>query len=195
MPVTPAAPLDVPSMGDGAAAWSGLCAALSQRARLDARIVELTGVVARSGTIEALEGVVLDTALGLVHRLPAADRSMLLTAADVLADMPATARLFADAVVSWGQVRGIVADAKRLSRADRAVLDGQVGASADLFATLDSDDAVDAVRVAAHELRDRAAAQRSEDRGEGELFLGSAGDVRARQDLRRVGQRVVGGGA
>src|SRR5688572_654857 len=103
-------PVSAPTMGDGAQAWTDLCATLRQRAELDARIVELTGQVQRSGTIETLEGVTLDTALSLVHRLPAAERGMLLTAADVLADMPATMALLKEQVLSWGQVRGIVAE-------------------------------------------------------------------------------------
>jgi hypothetical protein len=52
---------DAPTLTQGAEAWSRLCDRLAQRARLDAEIVELTGVVARSGTIEKLEGEPLDT--------------------------------------------------------------------------------------------------------------------------------------
>lgn len=166
----PAAP-DAPTLTQGAEAWSRLCERMAQRARLDAEIVELTGVVQRSGTIEALEGVPLDTALNLVHRMPRADRSMQLTAADVLADMPATARLFRAGELAWGQVRGIVAEAMRLSRADRGVLDARIGASADRFEKLDPDDALDAIRIAAEELRDVRKTERAEDRVQRANFI------------------------
>lgn len=119
-----------------------MCALLAERARLDAEIVELTGRVQRSGTIEAIEGVPLDTALNLVHRFTGGDRAMLLTAADVLADMPATMGLLKASVLSWSQVRGIVAEAKRLSRDDRGVLDAHIAASAQDLPKMDPDDAV-----------------------------------------------------
>jgi hypothetical protein len=162
---------DAPTLTQGAEAWGRLCARLAQRARLDAEIIELTGVVARSGTIEKLEGVPLDTALNLVHRMPAADRSMQLTAADVLADMPATTGLFRAGELSWGQVRAIVIEARRLSRDERGALDALIGASTDRFAKLDPDDAIDAVRIAAEELRDVRATERAEDRAERANFL------------------------
>ncbi|HEX2212989.1 MAG TPA: DUF222 domain-containing protein, partial [Mycobacterium sp.] len=164
-------PQSAPTLTDGVAAWSALCDRLAQRAALDAQIVELTGAVQRSGTIEAVEGVALDTALNLVHRLPASERGMMLTAADVLADMPATMRLLHDRVLSWGQVRGIVAEAKRLSRHDRAVLDAHIDASADMFAKVDPDDAVDAVRIVATELRGIRQAERAEERVERSNFV------------------------
>ncbi|HVM19645.1 MAG TPA: DUF222 domain-containing protein [Egibacteraceae bacterium] len=151
-----------PTMAEGAAAWSELSAALSARARLDARIVGLAGQVVSSGTIERIEGLPLEQVLGLTHRLPHADRSMLLTAAEVLRDMPATGRLFAEGVLSWGQVRGIVAEAKRLPREQRGELDAMIGASADLFAKWDPDTAVDAVRVAAMGIRGEQTVQRNE---------------------------------
>lgn len=162
---------DAPSLTDGAQTWSTLCERLAQRARLDAEIVELTGRLQRSGTIEMLEGVTLDTALNLVHRLPGADRAMQLTAAEVLADMPATLGRFKAQELSWGQVRGIVAEARRLTREDRAALDARIDASADLFGKMDPDDAIDAVRVAAAELRDIRQVERAEERVERGNFV------------------------
>ena len=158
-------------MGDGAQAWAELCATLRQRAELDARIIELTGQVQRSGTIETLEGVTLDTALNLVHRLPAAERGMLLTAVDVLRDMPETMALLKAQVLSWGQVRSIVAEVKRLSNAARAIVDAHIVASQDLFAKLDPDDALDAVRIVVQEVRGLRAVERSEDREQRSGFL------------------------
>ena len=153
---------DAPTLTEGAAAWSALCEAIEQRARLDARIVELTGAVQRSGTIEALEGVTLDTALNLVHRLPGADRSMQITAAEVLRDMPATMGLFKAAQLSWGQVRGIVAEVRRLPRELRAIVDARIGASRDRLAKMDPDDLIDQVIVCVQELRDSGAVLRAQ---------------------------------
>lgn len=170
-PSAPASAPDAPTLTDGAQAWSELCELSARRARLDARIVELTGIVARSGTIETLEGVTLDTALNLVTRAPSSDRAMQLTAADVLRDMPATMRLFAAGQLSWGQVRAIVAEAKRFGRDARLQLDARIGASADLFSKMDPDDAIDAVRIAAEELRDPRATERREERHEAANFL------------------------
>lgn len=151
-----------PTMTGGAEAWSQLCAALSARAKLDARIVTLAGRVQRSGTIERIEGLTLDAALSLTHRLPSADRSMLLTAAHVLADMHETRRLFEAEELSWGQVRAVVAEARRLSAEERAALDERIGLSQDMFSKWDPDEAIDQVRIAVEELRDPRAAERSE---------------------------------
>lgn len=153
---------DAPTMAEGAEAWSQLSETLNELARLQARVVTLAGRVVRSGTIERIEGLTLDTTLSLTHRLTQADRSMLLTASDVLADMPTTAALYRSGALSWGQVRGIAADAKRLSKKQRVELDAWVAASVDLLEKMDPDDAVDAVRVTVEELRDRRAVERSE---------------------------------
>ena len=162
---------DAPTLTEGAAAWSALCDRLAQRARLDAEIVELTGVVQRSGTIESLEGVTLDTALNLVHRLPGADRAMQLTAADVLRDMPATAELFKAGVLSWGQVRGIVVQVRRLPRELRAIIDARIDASRDRLPKMDPDDLVDQVAVCVQDLRDAGAVQRAQRNIERRNFL------------------------
>lgn len=164
---------DAPTMSEGAEAWSQLCAKMAQRARLDAEIVELTGRVQRSGTIEELEGISLDTALHLVHRLPSADRAMQLTAAEVLADMPTTAALFSNADLSWGQVRGIVTEAKRLSRDARAALDSWIAASQDRLQKMDPDDVVDGARAVVLELRNLRSVERSEaEQARGNFFWG-----------------------
>ena len=164
-------PEDAPSLAEGAEVWSRLSARLQDRARLDAEIVELTGRLARSGTIESLEGLTMDAALAVAHRLPQADRSMLVTAADVLADMPETRALFAVGRLSWGQIRGIVGEVRRLGRAERGIIDTRIGMSADRLPHMDPDDVVDATRVAAAELRDRRSVERSEDRVERGNFI------------------------
>ena len=161
-PVSPLFDADAPTLTVGVAAWSALCAKLEGRAALDAQIIDLAGRVQRSGTIESIEGVTLDTALNWVHRMPRAERAMLLNAADVLADMPLLSRLLRTGQVSWGQVRGIVDEAKRLSKAARAMLDERIGASPDRFEKLDADDAVDAVRVEAADLKNLRSVERRE---------------------------------
>lgn len=104
-------------MAEGVAAWSELTAKFAERARLDAEIVRLVGRVQRSGTIETVEGMTLDAALVVTQQMPAAGSAMLLTASDVLAHMPATMRMLEDRQLSWGQVRAIVAEARRLNDA------------------------------------------------------------------------------
>jgi hypothetical protein len=159
---TAAFDVDAPTLAQGAAAWSALHAALDQRAELDARIIDLTAQVQQSGTIETIEGMPLEMVLSQTHRLTQADRGMLLTAADVLRDMPATRALLVARVLSFSQVRGIVAEAKRLTRAERAALDARIDASTDRFAKMDPDDVIDAVRVAAVEVRDPSSVERRE---------------------------------
>lgn len=166
-----ATPPAAPTMAQGAAVWSALSAKLDQRAQLDAEIIELAGELQRSGTIEILEGVPLDTALNLTQRLPAADRGMLLTAADVLPDLPATMRLLKNRTLSWGQVRGIVAEAKRLSKQDRAVLDAHIEASTGRLDKMDPDDVIDAVRIVVAELRGARRAERVEERAQQANFV------------------------
>ena len=164
-------PSPAPTLTEGVAAWSALSSKIDQRERLDAEIIELTGQLQRSGTIETIEGVTLDTALNLTQRLPASERGMLLTAADVLADLPATMRLFKDRTLSWGQVRGIVAEAKRLARENRTILDAHIAASADDLPKMDPDDVIDAARIVVEQLRGVRAVERAEERAERSSFL------------------------
>lgn len=160
-----------PTLAQGAALWSELTAALDARAVLDATIVRLTGRLQRSGTIEALEGLTLDAVLSLSQRLPRSDRAMLLLAAEVLADMPVTEQLFDQGALTWGIVRGIVTEAKRLARDQRAALDERVAASQDRVVVMDPDDVLDAIAVAAAELRDPRSLERSEDRAAAGNFV------------------------
>ena len=153
---------DAPTMAQGAEAWSHLTSLLTERARLDAQIVESVGELQRTGTIETIEGLTFDTALARTQRMPQAERSMLLTAADVLRHMPATRHLFNTGVLSWGQVRGIVAEARRLSGDERGWVDDRIGASADRLAKYDPDDLIDQVRVTVNEARGARAVERSE---------------------------------
>jgi hypothetical protein len=159
-----AAPFDVdaPTLPQGAAVLSALFSALDERAVLDAKIIDLTAAALQSGTVETIEGMPLDMVLAQTHRLTQSDRGMLLTAADVLRDMPATLALLVARVLSFSQVRGIVAEAKRLTREERAELDARIDASTDMFTKWDPDDVVDAVRVDAADVRDPASVERRE---------------------------------
>lgn len=161
MPAAPPA-VDAPSLTEGVEAWSTLCAKLDARAQLDAEIIDLAGRVQSSGTIESVEGMPLEQVLSQTHRLTQAERRMLLTAADVLRHMPATRRFMADGLLSFSQVRGIVAEGRRLNAAERAALDATLAASADRIGKMDPDDVIDAVRVAALELRDPSNVERRE---------------------------------
>ncbi len=70
--------------------------------RAIAKAVALAGQLAGSGVCERVEGLPLELLLGLRARMTGADRSVLLTAGEVLQAMPVTAGLFADGRLSWG---------------------------------------------------------------------------------------------
>ncbi len=127
-----------------------------------ARAVIRAGRLASSGASERVEGLPLDLLLGLACRLTGADRRTLIAAGETLADLPAVATLFTEGALSWGQVRAITTGAKRLTTAQRNVLDAQVAASAtDSF---DPDDLVWATRAAADDLRAPRQVERAEQR-------------------------------
>ncbi len=127
-----------------------------------ARAVIRAGRLASSGASERVEGLPLDLLLGLACRLTGADRRTLIAAGETLADLPAVATLFTEGALSWGQVRAITTGAKRLTTAQRNVLDAQVAASAtDAF---DPDDLVWAARAAADDLRAPRTVERAEQR-------------------------------
>ncbi|MDX1658750.1 MAG: DUF222 domain-containing protein, partial [Nitriliruptorales bacterium] len=118
-------PAPVPSLADGAAKLASVVECFEASERFLARTVRLLGEVIGSGVCEAVEGLPLDTFLTNVCRLIGSDRATLLTSADVLRDMPQLITLFEAGEVSWGQVRNICLQAAKLSRADRATLDGR----------------------------------------------------------------------
>src|SRR5688572_7386012 len=122
---------DAPSLTDGVDLLHALNAQLKTLHDAQVAAVQLAHELKASGTVEALEGMSLDLLLGLTHKQTAADRGMLLTAGDILATMPLTARLFQAGVLSWSQLRGIVGQARRVRADDRAHLDAAVAASAD----------------------------------------------------------------
>ena len=101
---------------------------LSAADRLLARALRLAGQLAGSGMVEREEGLSVDGLLAAAAGMTGADRGMLQTAAQTLEVMPQTVAGFEAGLLSWGQVRGIVARCKRRSRADRGELDGRIGA-------------------------------------------------------------------
>jgi hypothetical protein len=115
-----------------------LAATLRAVDRLSARAVALAGGLdGRRAAAE--EGMSVDAALRLHTGAVRSDVSMVLTAAEVLAGMPAVAGLFAAGVLSWGHVRALVAGARRLDVAARAELDAHLGTHAERLAAMDPD--------------------------------------------------------
>jgi hypothetical protein len=87
----------------------------------------------------AEEGMTVDGALRLHTRAAGQDVATVLTAADRLATMPATAQLFQRGILSWGHVRGLIAGTRRFNAETRTALDTYLGANADRLARLDTD--------------------------------------------------------
>jgi hypothetical protein len=146
---------------------AALLAEVKQAERHLARAVRLAGRLAGSGVCERVEGLPLEHWIGLAGRLTGADRRMLVTAGEVLADLPTVSRLFAQGALSWGQVRAIVCAVRRLSQADRAVVDARlartvaVHGGVDVF---DPDGLVEAVDTAVDDLASERSLQRREER-------------------------------
>jgi len=142
-----------------------LVGALREGERCIARAVLLAGRVAGSGVCESVEGLPLEHYLGLACRLTGADRRTLVAAGEALADLPCVAALFSSGALSWGQVRAIVREVRRLSRDGRAVVDERVAQTAREHGGLDAfdpDSLVDAVAVAVEELRAPRSVERSQ---------------------------------
>ncbi len=98
------------------------------------------------------QGLTTESWLRAVARRTGADAGMLMIAAERLADMPATLRLFRDGVLSWGTVRGIVCAVKVLTSEQRRWLDGTLAGDDARLRSLDGD----AVIADAGHLVDRA---------------------------------------
>ncbi|HWH32638.1 MAG TPA: DUF222 domain-containing protein, partial [Egibacteraceae bacterium] len=142
---------------------------------------------------ERVEGLPLELLLSLACRMTGADRRMLVTAGEVLADMPATALLFREGALSWGQVRAVVAAVRRLPVEDRAQIDARIAASAERHDGIDAydpDQLVWAVDQAVERLRDARATERAEARRRESSFVsvqaGLDGGVRLYAELDAV---------
>lgn len=95
-----------------------------------ARLVGVVARVSQAGLVEAVEAMSTEQFLAAAGRLAGADRTMVTTAADVLATMPVTAKLFADGALGWALVRRLVSGVKRANRRVRAEVDARVAATA-----------------------------------------------------------------
>ncbi|MEX1162499.1 MAG: hypothetical protein WEB03_02860, partial [Nitriliruptor sp.] len=115
---------------------AGLVAALHEADRAMARAVALAGRIdGRRAAAE--EGMTVDGAVQLHTGAARSDVSMVLTAGDVLATMPATAGLFDAGVLSWGHVRALVTGLRRLDATARDALDTYLGEQADHLSAMD----------------------------------------------------------
>lgn len=151
----------------GAAALRELLEDVRAAERHLARAVLAAGRLASSGVCERVEGLPLELLLALACRLTGTDRRMLVAAGEALADMPATAALFRDGAISWGQVRAITAAVRRLGAADRAELDARIAASAQRDGGIDAydpDQLLWAVDQAVEQLHSARAEERAEAR-------------------------------
>ncbi|MDX1620518.1 MAG: hypothetical protein R3320_05990, partial [Nitriliruptorales bacterium] len=93
----------VPSLARDAAELAAGIEALQAADRFIAKALRHLGHASRTGVAETVEGMPLDLVLTKMCHLIGSDRSTLLTAADVLGDMPVLANLFDKGQVSWGQ--------------------------------------------------------------------------------------------
>ncbi len=128
------AALDRAEPGEGELAE--LTATLRAADRLMARAVALAGQVdGRHAAAE--EGMTVDAAVQLHTGAARSDVSVVLTAADVLARMPAAARLFAEGVLSWGHIRALTNGVRRLDASARRDLDAYLGEHAGRLAAME----------------------------------------------------------
>jgi hypothetical protein len=138
-------------------------AAARERHDAEVELVRTLGTLVRAGVIESLEHLPIDVHLALAHRYTRAERNMLLDAADMLVDMPATMRLWSEGLISWSQVRAMVTQLRRFGRPLRVDLDARLGASADLVELLDADRFEATVADAICDLRPPEQVERDED--------------------------------
>src|SRR5688572_10057665 len=125
-----------PSADDLAALYADLKAADRAIRRAVLRAAELSG----SGVCERAEGGPLEWAIGMACRMTGADSRMIVAAAETVAHLPTVQRLWAEELLTWGQIRAIALSVRRLSIAARAELDARIAAS---HAAYDGIDAFD----------------------------------------------------
>ena len=157
-PVCP--PLDA---GDVEALYADLKIADAAIRRAVVRAGQLSG----SGVVERVEGGPLEWALGMACRLTGSDRRMIVAAGETLEHLPTVSALWAQQLISWGQVRAIVLAVRRLPISGRAAVDARVAATVaayDGIDVFDPDHLVDAVDRAVAELSDPRNAERREER-------------------------------
>lgn len=139
------------TLSDGAAIAEAVAAVRSLDAAARTAVAALQRLDGRRAAAE--EGMAVDTALRLHTRAAGGDVATLVTAADVLRRLPATAALFADGVLSWGHVRQLVAGARRFDAATCGELDAHLAERAERLVRLDPDQLADVLddAVVAHQ--------------------------------------------
>jgi hypothetical protein len=105
------------------------------------------------------EGMTVDGALRLHTGATRGDVSTVLTVAEVLASMPITANLFDRGTFTWGHIRALAAQTRRMTVASRSELDRYLGSHAARLDGLDTDGRLAAIddAVAQHTDADRVA--------------------------------------
>jgi hypothetical protein len=128
-----------PTLAEGVDLLDAFTAAARARHDAEVGVVRTLGVLVRAGVIEALEHLPIDIYLSIVHRYSSAERHMLLDASHMLADMPATMRLWTDGLLSWSRIRSLVTRLRRFGRPLRMQLDARMAASDDVLDLADAD--------------------------------------------------------
>lgn len=141
-----------------------LVAAMDVADRAMARVVTLAGRLDASQAARE-EGMTVDGALRLHTGATRGDVTVVLTAAQVLSVMPVTAGLFDRGVFTWGHIRGLVAQSRRLDVATRRALDEHLGVHADRLARLDTDGRLAAIDDAISQHTDPEASSERAERG------------------------------
>lgn len=137
----------------GTDALERLLAILRLQDRLAALTVDLADEVLGSQVCAEREGLDTEQVLRTVGRRTRTDARTLVSLAETLRAMPATAGLFREGRLSWGEVRAIGSEARRLNADDRRWLDQRVASDVDRLEALGADGVVDAVQRAVSERR------------------------------------------
>jgi hypothetical protein len=199
----PTAPLAaapaVPTVADQADRLAALDRQLAVMHDAIVTTVDLLAGVVHTGIVETVEGLPVDHWLRLRAKMIHADAQTLVTAADVLPQMPVTYGLFRRGVISWGTARNLAHKLARRSFADRQLIDAHIDATRDQWgAELDGwggNQLLDAVDRACNELDDLADVHRREDREERSSYVAVQpsldGRVRLFADLDALGGATV----
>lgn len=115
-----------------------LVVAMGMADRAMARVVNLAGRLdARQAARE--EGMTVDGALRLRTGATRGDVTTVLTVAQVLASMPITGNLFDRGIFTWGHIRALAVQTRRMTVTSRAELDRYLGSQAARLDGLDTD--------------------------------------------------------
>ncbi|MEX1178161.1 MAG: hypothetical protein WEB09_06840 [Nitriliruptor sp.] len=165
---------DLPVPPDGEMAE--LVATLRAADRLTARAVRLAGRLdARRAAAE--EGMTCDGALRLHTGLVGHDVSMVLTAADILASMPAASALFARGILTWGHVRQLTVGVRRFDRTTRTALDQHLADHTPQLEAMDAERRAWALEDAIDDHRPERVLERRADQQERTEFLALQGQL------------------